>query len=146
MSVDGTHCPIFEPQHENLAMDPSFYSHKLNRAGLSYEIALSLTESRIVWVNGPYPAATSDITIFRHRLIHNIPEGKKLIADQGYRGEPNFITTPNELDDAEIHYYKTRARSRHETINAKIKVFRCLSQHFRHSIEFHGVVQKHRSY
>ena len=37
-SVDGTHCPVFEPR-----CDPSskWYSHKFHRAGVSYELALA---------------------------------------------------------------------------------------------------------
>jgi DDE superfamily endonuclease len=138
MSVDGTHCEIQEPKHATLSKDPSYYSHKLNHAGLSYEVALSISEDRIVWVNGPFPAATSDITIFRNGLKHHIPHGKRCVADKGYRGEPNYISTPN-IDDGElINWYKTRARSRQESINCKIKFFRCMAQEFRHSIEFHG--------
>jgi DDE superfamily endonuclease len=138
MSVDGTHCPIFEPNHPTLSVDPRYYSHKFNRAGLSYEIALSLVEDRIVWVSGPYPAGTNDITIFRRGLLHHIPNGKRVIADRGYMGEPDYVSTPNNYDDEIVKGFKSRARSRQESINAKIKVFRCLTQCFRHSIEFHG--------
>jgi hypothetical protein len=140
MSVDGTHCPIDEPSHQYMSKDPAYFSHKLNHAGLSYEIGLSLTEMRIVWVCGPFPAAMSDVTIFRTKMIHHIPDGKYVIADKGYRGEPKVISYSNPDDEDHINLYKRRARARHETINSKIKTFRILSVQFRHRVEFHGPV------
>ena len=42
----------------------------------AYEIALSLYVNQIAWFNGPFPAATADITIFRDELEGMIPEGQ----------------------------------------------------------------------
>jgi hypothetical protein len=140
MSVDGTHCPIQEPKHPVYSKNPAYYSHKNNHAGLGYEIALSLIEDRIVWVSGPHPAGTPDITVFRNGLIAHIPMGKKIVGDKGYRGEPNYISTPNQLDSNHIKLYKRRACAQHETINSRIKSFRCLSEQFHHSHAFHGKV------
>lgn len=140
MSVDGTHCAIREPKHPVYSKDPAYYSHKSNHAGLNYEIALSLIEDRIVWVSGPHPAGTPDIQVFRSGLIAHIPNGKKIVGDKGYRGEPQYISTPNAIDNDQVKLYKSRARARHETINSRIKSFKCLSERFHHSSEFHGKV------
>ena len=67
ISVDGTHCPIFELR----PFSPRYFSHKLNRAGMSYEIGFSLRSSDIVWVNGGFPAGKyNDIKIARYGLFN----------------------------------------------------------------------------
>jgi hypothetical protein len=103
--------------------------------GFNYEIALSLRESKIVWLNGPYPAGTyNDIKIFRECGLKDKLEvtGKKAIADSGYQGYPQLISRYNSLDSEEVREFKTRARLRHEKFNGMCKVFECLSDRFRH--------------
>ena len=62
-SVDGTHCPIFEPR-----CDPSskWYSHKFHAAGLSYELAISIRSNKLVWLNVEERNLSSDI-VHRYR-------------------------------------------------------------------------------
>ena len=48
-SVDGTHCRIKEPRSNP---DKLWYSHKYNKPGVSYEIALHLYKDKVAWVNG----------------------------------------------------------------------------------------------
>ena len=119
-----------------------WYSHKLNKPGLAYEIGLELFESRVAWINGPYKAGESDLTIFRKEdgLKSKLPLGKLLIADKGYNNEAQ-ISTPNPFDSKELKEFKSRARARHENFNARIKEFRILSERFRsNNIELHGIV------
>ena len=105
-------CVHFET-HE-FRTDPSskWYSHKHNRAGVSYEVVIDVCANRSIWIAGPYPASTHDITIFcggtqisqikhnnksywdQNALYFKIPEGIKLIGDSGYRGEPSKIPIP----------------------------------------------------
>lgn len=68
-----------------------------------------------------------------------MPHGKKMIADNGYDGEP-YLSTPNDLDTEEVAAFKRRARARQETINARIKEFRILSDRFRHDLSKHQMV------
>lgn len=140
LTVDGVHCRIDELKHHEYSKNTAYYSHKFKQAGLNYEIGLSLTESKILWVNGPFPAATHDITVFRRDLIHKIPAGMKAIGDSGYRGEPEFIATKSRLDPPIVRKFKSRARSRHETVNNRIKKFNCIKEQFRHGIEKHKTV------
>ena len=137
MTVDGTHCPVEEPKHPTLSQDTSFFSHKFNRAAVSYELAISTYEQKLIWINGPFPAGTHDITIYRAALMRMIPEGKKIIGDAGYRGEPNTVSTYNPIDPQEVKNFKSRARCRHETFNRKIKIFNILNHCFRHSLGKH---------
>lgn len=144
-SVDGVHCQIHEPQHPLWSKNPKYYSHKFNKAALNYEIAISVWENRVVWINGPFPGGKHDITVFKEGLMAKIPKDKLVIADRGYVSqELTMISTPNPQDDAELQKFKSRVRSRHEAFNAKIKSFHILSTAFRsgeakHKIAFEVV-------
>ena len=139
LSVDGTHCRIAEPR---LIPDKKWYSHKLNKPGVSYEIALHLFKNKVAWVNGPFQAGESDLHIFRldGGLKSKIPPGKLLIADKGYNGEIEVVSTPNEFDTDVLKVFKQRARARQESFNARIKEFNILSQCFRSKHHLHGIV------
>ena len=135
ISVDGVHCPIWEPTHLTLSKNTKFYSHKFKGPALDYEIGISLYENKVVWVNYPFKASKHDITIFRSALKAKIPKGKLVIADLGYRGEKKIIAVPNSHDVAEVRDFKGRARARQESFNKKIKNYKVLSEKFRHGVE-----------
>lgn len=137
LSVDGTHCPAEEPSPWSVIWS----SHKLGgSAGFNYEVGLSIHKPKLKWVNGPTPPGQfNDIAVFRQKLKGMLPAGKKVIADDGYKGEANLISTRNELDPREIAKFKERVMSRHETFNQRLKNFNCLSHRFRHGIERHKV-------
>jgi DDE superfamily endonuclease len=88
-SIDGTHCPINEPRHEDLAMHRRYFSHKIHSAAVNYEIVISIYENKVIWVNGPFPAGVNDSRAFRHDLLDQIPHGKWLVGDTGYVGFPD---------------------------------------------------------
>jgi hypothetical protein len=46
-TIDGTHCPIEEPQQKH---DTIWYSHKFNCPGLTYQIVMSVYESKFLSV------------------------------------------------------------------------------------------------
>jgi hypothetical protein len=64
LTVDGTQRWSREPQHATWSMDSDYYSHKYGKAGINYELGISLKESRLIWMNGPFPAGKNDVTIF----------------------------------------------------------------------------------
>jgi DDE superfamily endonuclease len=137
-SVDGTHCRINEPRNDP---NTQYYSYKHNGPGLTYELGLALHEDRLVWINGPFKAGEPDIAVFRKPggLGDMIPPGRKVIADKGYRGEPDKISTPNPHDSVTAELYKRRARARHETFNKQIKAFKILGEQFRHELSCHKI-------
>jgi DDE superfamily endonuclease len=99
-----------------------------------------LYDNKIVWVNGPFEAGIPDINIFRNGgLKEMIPAGKRIVADNGYLGERAIISTPNSHDAPELRKFKRRARSRHETINARFKNFRILDSRFCHDRHKHSI-------
>jgi hypothetical protein len=137
--VDGIHYTIDEPR----PFSTSYGSHKFGKkAALSYEFVISTFQPKLVWLNGPYPAATHDQTIFKTGGLKAAVELKqqergndfRLIADDGYFGEEYLDTLAfrNEFDAKDIVYYKDRALSRHESFNGKTKNFRVLKDKFRH--------------
>lgn len=80
-TVDSTDLPIQEPT----PFDAGWYSHKLARAAVRYEVAVSLY-GNIVWVHGPFRAgANSDLNIFRSRLMEELDENEVIIADGAYQ-------------------------------------------------------------
>jgi hypothetical protein len=139
ITVDGTHCRIQEPTLASFVDNQKFYSHKFHSAGLNYEVALSIFEQRCVWIAGPYPAGTNDITVFRHGLKQKMLEAREAsgidhrgCGDKGYRGERKLLSTPSSMDNEEVRDFKGRALSRQETWNNRLKCFDCLDEAFRH--------------
>jgi hypothetical protein len=95
-----------------------------------------------MWVNGPFLAGVPDIGIFRKEggLMSQIPEGKKVIADEGYVGEDQIISTRNPFDTPATKTLKKRAKARHETFNGRLKSFKILDERFRHGVPKHKAV------
>eukprot|EP00957_Ditylum_brightwellii_P073008 5548268-Ditylum_brightwellii.AAC.1 len=59
-------------------------------AGVNYEIGLAISKAKLAWVMGLTPAGKQlDISNFRDALKPMIPEGKRVIGDDGYNGERN---------------------------------------------------------
>ena len=61
----------------------------------------------------------------------------KIIADQGYVGESDLISTTNDLDSLEVKKFKNRVLSRQETFNSLMKNFNCLKTKWRHELDAH---------
>jgi len=134
ITVDGTHCWITKPRHPEWSQDSRYYSHKFGKAGVGYELGIAVATSRLVWMNGPYPAGDSDLRIFKRKgLKEKLTEANKRgIADSGYPGYPTLLSTPNSHDSKEVKRFKSRALKRHENFNGMTKTFDCLSGRFRH--------------
>jgi hypothetical protein len=159
-TVDCVHCETNE-----FRTDPNskWYSHKHNGAGVSYEVVVDLCEDKILWTAGPKPASTHDITFFRggtqvsknrhkneatwdaNALYFQIPEGKKLIGDSGYKGELSKISTTADAHSAEVKEFFARAKSRQETINTRLKSFNVLSCRFRHGKGVENKLRLHQT-
>jgi DDE superfamily endonuclease len=134
LTVDGVHSAAEEPKHPVFSQDKAFFSHKHGRAGYCFELGISLSESQLVWMNGPYPAGMSDAQIFVNKgLKSKLKTVKaKAIGDGGYFGHPKWIITPNAHDSRAVRKFKGRALKRHEKFNGHIKTFECTSSRFRH--------------
>lgn len=122
----------------------AFSSHKFKgKCALRYELGIDIVEGNLVWIEGPYAAGKySDITIFRHTLIHFLDPFERVVADDGYIGEaPMKVKCPGTcVDSPEDLAEQSRVRSRHETLNGRFKCWEILKQVFRHNILDHGAV------
>lgn len=109
ISVDGTHCPIFEPSNGRYSKNPKYYSHKFRKSGLAYEVAISIFTNQVVWINGPFPAGMGDPDIFVLGLKDKILPGKKVIADAVYnRIDLPMISLNNRADTLAVRLFKRR--------------------------------------
>ena len=144
ISVDCVNFGVNEPRHPTLHKIKKMFDRKGGKAGQTYEIALHLWENRIVWISGPHPPNDGgDRAIFigkgenfkdgRACLNDTIPEGKMAIADKIYNGLEK-VALHNSLDTTAVRVFKRRARSRQESINARMKSFGALRQRFRHGL------------
>ena len=145
ISVDGTDCAICEPKHGLLPVDKKFYSQKKNRAGVKYIIAISVYDAQCVFIDGPFPCGTNDITAFRNKLKSKIRKGKKVVVDGGFPPNPKskeemeMLALPRQgLGGKDFRNFKSRVRCRHETFNGKLKTYAGLAHLFRHGMDKHG--------
>jgi len=106
--------------------------------GLSYEIGVCIQTGHVVWVHGPFRCGQNDITTSRQAVLLALNKGEKVEADLGYKGEDIKINTPNEYGEKEVEAMKGRVRSRHETVNQRIRHFGILEDIYRHRISDHS--------
>jgi hypothetical protein len=139
VSVDCSDCKTQKRGKSKKA----FWSFKFRSSGLRYEIGICILTGEIVWINGPFPCGDwPDITIFRHDLKHFLGVGERVEADDGYVGEDPLTT---KVPSSGVHFHgeamlkmRQRVRSRHETVNKRIKQFTIVRETFRHDLTLHG--------
>ena len=136
--VDGTDFWICEPK----PFAEDYYSHKLAKAGLHYEIGVCIQSGLIVWINGPFVVGKyNDITIFQSKMMYELLDREMVKADQGYVGQPNKICVKYELGVSENQFKaKTRAMARGETINRRLNNFCVLTNRYIDKISMHSYV------
>ena len=93
-------------------------------------------------MNGPFcPGNFHDIQIFRDKLTAKLERaGEKAEADKGYRGELRTLRHPGVYISLADRKAKKSSRTRHETLNRRIKQFRCLQQKYRHDLKKHSMI------
>lgn len=139
-SVDGVDFKIWELKNPRFNRDPAWCSNKFKAAGVRYEIALSIHSSKIIWLNGPFKCGSNpDRNIFRANLIHNIPRGKKGVADRGYEGCELQLCLPTAKAPKRLQNFMSRVRCRQETFNSRLKNFSSMSETWTHGIEKHQI-------
>jgi hypothetical protein len=134
--VDGTD---FETV-EYFPFNPKRRSHKLNRPGLRYEVAISIATCFVVHINGPFLCGDwPDLRIAR-RWLHRRLEGNEFyLADAGYLcGTGPAISRRSIPADRRSEFDALMAR--HETINRRFKEFAILGTKYRNEEEKHGEV------
>jgi hypothetical protein len=146
LSVDGVDFRCWEKKHPRYNQDPKMCSVKFKKAAFKYEITLDVYKAKIRNLNGGHIGGTHDLTMFRDPETGELKEyllatGKMVIADRGYVtaevDEIGMFAIPSTTDSQELGHFKSRARCRHETLNGRLKNFKCLQDTFRHSMVKH---------
>mmetsp|Transcript_32424 Transcript_32424/g.78749 ORF Transcript_32424/g.78749 Transcript_32424/m.78749 type:complete len:218 (+) Transcript_32424:1634-2287(+) len=140
VSVDGTDFRQREKKHPEYHRDEKECSEKMKQCACKFEIAIHLWKSKVVWINGPFRGGMHDKTIFVEEGLGDIiPKGKLAIVDRGYKikaKEKEYrekVAMPRTTDNKELTEFKSRARSRHEIFNGRVKRFAITSgEEFRH--------------
>ena len=105
-SHDSIKFGLNEPTHATLHKDKRYFDRKGGKAGDTYEIGLHLWEIQIVWLNGPFPAATGDRSIFVNGGMSDaIPDSKKAIGDRIYTSLDK-VAIHNSLDNDDVRVFK----------------------------------------
>jgi hypothetical protein len=87
-----------------------------------------------VWINGPFPAGNSEVTIFRGYLEGQLEHWELVETNTGLQGFGK-ARIPDQGITSRERKQKSVARARHETINGKLKVFNVLVAYFHHHAE-----------
>lgn len=134
MSIDGTDWPIHEPS----PLDPTFYSHKLNRSAYRYEVVVSIDGWDPVCFNGPFKAGSyTNLIIFRGDLKQHIIVNEFVVADRTYRDEKCIQKEMLSLAiDKKTH---SQIVARQENVNEMLKNFKVLNTTFRHRRSLQGI-------
>ena len=136
VSVDATDFAILEP----CPFDPKWFSHKINSAGLCYEIAICIQTGEPVWINGPFPCGDwPDLRIARNALVDALDAGEYYLADGGYKDGNQYSVTPTGLHNFDDRL-KAVVHARRESLNKRYKDWGSLSQVYRHDRVSHSKV------
>lgn len=122
--------PIQEPQ----PFSSTWFSYKLNHAGLRYEIGLSI-HGDFVGKRPIHSVKGADLMIFRDNLKHQLRKDENLVAD-------NICHNPKFARKGLFRGYQGRMVKRilcgHETINSRLKQLNVLKTPFRIAISKHA--------
>ncbi len=119
------------------------HPHKFaGKSALWYELGVSILGEDLVWIHGPYPAGEyHTVNIFNKVLHHFLKPSEQVEADEGYAGHPDKVKRPaNPCNPPENLAMQGRVRSRHETLNGRLKNWGILRQMHCHDILHHGNV------
>jgi hypothetical protein len=147
LSVDGVDFRCWEKKHPRYNQNPKMCSVKFKKPAFKYEITLDVFKPKIRYLNGGHIGGTHDLVMFRDPETGGLKEyllatgGKMAIADRGYAtaelDEIGMFALPRSTDSQELGHFKSRARCRHETLNGRLKNFKCLQDTFRHGMDNH---------
>jgi DDE superfamily endonuclease len=125
--LDGTLIPI-----DRVAADRPFYSGKHRRHGMNLQV-ISAPHGEILWVSGPLPGVTHDLTAARiwGILRELAASGLAVLADKGYHGAGDHVRTPyrgrnKPASQKDANRAHAQLRSPGERANAQLKTWRIL--------------------
>ena len=130
VSVDGTHFEINEPTHATLRLDTSWYSFKHHTAGHNVQIVLSIFTDQCVDVTISRAGVNDKGNVIKSGMFEKIPEGKRVVVDGGYPGDNDAFSGYNQFDSEPLKEFKARVKSRQETWNERMRIFKLMDETF----------------
>ena len=78
---------------------------------MNYKLGISLSENKLVWMNGPVMGRGNDKSVLTKKGLKKKLEAikKKGIGDAGYLGHQGVIACPNPHDDKMVAKFKSHA-------------------------------------
>jgi hypothetical protein len=128
LTLDCTDCMINEPY----PFLPMWVSQKFKGPGVKYEVAIAIYSNNICWCNGPFPASTNESRIFQERLGNELLVDEPIEVDSGPGGDERLMK-PDAGSGFKQRKAKSVYRGRQETIFSRLKQFKVLDSHFRHT-------------
>ncbi len=120
-----------------------FWSYKLKKSGVRYEVGLCIKTGDICWWNGPYePGVWGNGMIFANSLKSHLELRERCKTDVGYLGSaPEFVKCPGGVwGESWKRTMQQRVRSRQETVNERLKKWAILSTPYHHNLHLHQTV------
>jgi hypothetical protein len=138
--IDGIDMMAWERKYAYLSKDPAFCSHKSNGCAYRYMIAVSVYQSKIVGIYGPYPGSYSEIEIFQEHIKTKIKQGKYGVADKGTKDSSDrMLVLPNPVDNQDNKKFKACVLARYEMVNGRIKHYNSMADTWKHGMDKHGI-------
>jgi hypothetical protein len=131
-SVDGTHVRINEPRHATLKKDPKWYSHKHGCSGHNVQVVMAIWEQQCYDITISKGGTNDKGNIIKSGLLDKVPAGHRIIADGGYPGDIEKLSTYNQFDSDAMKIFKKDVKSRHETFNYRLKIYEAIGDKFHH--------------
>jgi hypothetical protein len=128
LTLDCTDCMINEPY----PFHSMWSSVKFRGPGVKYEVAIAIYSNNICWGNGPFPASSNESRIFHERLGTELPVDEPVEVDSGPGGDDRLMK-PGAGEGFQQRKAKSVYRGRQETIFSRLKQFKVLDSHFRHT-------------
>ena len=133
VSIDGIDFSICETK----PFDAQWYSFKINKAGIKYEIATCIATGFIVWFNGDFKAGRfNDLELARLEFTSRLLPGKRAIVNRIYCDDRFFITPYTFFLNRRL---LKNIAARHENVNQRIRVWCCMRHIFRHGWRKHNL-------
>jgi len=111
-SIDGTHCPFWEPR----PFSTEWSSHKYGKKpAANYELAIRLDVPKLMWVYGPTrPGKDNDLDVFRmelkQKMLDELP-GCRIIAAKDTEG--NLTSSAHSMSLTQERYGSLKIEHRH---------------------------------
>lgn len=108
---------------------------------MNHQIVIATWANRVPCADSGDPASVHDITVTRDEFIGMVPAGCRVVGDDGFTGkgdhEKSTFSARNNLDDVAAAEFKSRAKSRHESFNSRMKSHEILCKRFKHGVKNH---------